>query len=561
METARRNNRCRGRFESLAQMAVLAGLFWAQAICAMPRCPWPPVPELAVPLYYETFDEDYFAGETNSDLAISGLVLEESWSGYALQRTGEAVVPFIVPALDSSGHTNITSDAGGTLRFWVRPYWSSGAGPGATATLLEFDAVSGAETAYAWSLQVSADGNTLALFTQTGAGVQEALEAAITWQSGISHNVVVNFNSQGTAIFLDGALVAQGAGVAAVPPSVGQLILGSAISGTNTAGADFDEFYSFGRWLTQTDVSLYLDFTASEAALGPISAQEQAQWGQRRRGLAQNTILSPGNVYDSDNATPCSPGGPVYITNLVASMDAYSNVTVSLEIQGGTNGVYYDLYTTANLAGAWTWLFPVLTCNTYVLSNQPPNVAFYALEGPAITAQPTNQTVLVGGTAIFSVAVSGTGPFTFQWQFNGTNLANGIITTVAGNGYAGYSGDSVQATNTSLNCPDGVAVDAYDNLFIADQNNQRIRKVTDSIITTVAGDGDDVLFGYGDGGKAIYASLNYPDGVAVDAYGNLFIADQNDQRIRKVATNGIITTVAGNEYGGYDFGGYCGDGG
>ena len=66
-----------------------------------------------------------------------------SWSGYALQRTGATVVPFVVPALDSDGHTNITSDTGGALRWWVRPYWSSGSGTGQPATLLEMDAVSG----------------------------------------------------------------------------------------------------------------------------------------------------------------------------------------------------------------------------------------------------------------------------------------------------------------------------------------------------------------------------------------------------------------------------------
>ena len=101
---------------------------------------------------------------------------------------------------------------------------------------------------------------------------------------------------------------------------------------------------------------------------------------------------------------------------------------------------------------------------------------------------------------------------------------NGIITTVAGNTTWDYSGDGGAATNASLNYPGGVAVDVSGNLFIADTYNHRIRRVnTNGIITTVAGNGT-VAYS-GDGGAATNASLDYPGGVAVDVSGNLFIAD------------------------------------
>jgi uncharacterized protein (TIGR03437 family) len=130
-----------------------------------------------------------------------------------------------------------------------------------------------------------------------------------------------------------------------------------------------------------------------------------------------------------------------------------------------------------------------------------------------------------------------------------------IITTVAGNGNYGFSGDGGPATSASLNSPYDVAVDAFGNLYIADTFNSRIRKVSASgIITTVAGNGNNDFSG--DGGQATFASLGRPEGVAVDASGNLFIADTENNRIRKVSPNGVITTVAGN--GNY---GFSGDGG
>jgi sugar lactone lactonase YvrE len=132
---------------------------------------------------------------------------------------------------------------------------------------------------------------------------------------------------------------------------------------------------------------------------------------------------------------------------------------------------------------------------------------------------------------------------------------SGVISTVAGNGIKGYGVDGVTATSVSLNGPNGVAVDAAGYIYITDDYNHRIRKVNPSgVISTVAGNG---IQGYsGDGDAATNASLNGPSGVSVDAAGNLYIADNGNHRIRKVTTSGVISTVAGN-----GIGGYSGDGG
>src|SRR5437867_370527 len=127
---------------------------------------------------------------------------------------------------------------------------------------------------------------------------------------------------------------------------------------------------------------------------------------------------------------------------------------------------------------------------------------------------------------------------------------DGIITTVAGSGTGGFSGDRGPAVSAQLNFPYSVAVDASGNLFIADTLNHRIRKVTpDGIITTVAGSGTGGFSG--DRGPAISAQLNSDWRGAVDGSGNLFIADTLNHRIRKVTPDGIITTVAGSGTGGF----------
>ena len=132
---------------------------------------------------------------------------------------------------------------------------------------------------------------------------------------------------------------------------------------------------------------------------------------------------------------------------------------------------------------------------------------------------------------------------------------NGVITTIAGNGVRGFTGDGGLAINAQLDYPTAVFADSSGNILIADQGNHRIRKINVAgIITTIVGNG---TYGInGDGGNATDAQLTYPSSVTEDVHGNIFITEWGNSRVRKIDTNGIINTVAGNGSDGFD-----GDGG
>ncbi len=126
------------------------------------------------------------------------------------------------------------------------------------------------------------------------------------------------------------------------------------------------------------------------------------------------------------------------------------------------------------------------------------------------------------------------------------NLATGIITTVAGTGISGFSGDNTLATSAHLNLPTALAIDTVGNLYLADTGNHRIRRIDTAtgIITTIAGIGTQGFSG--DQGPAISAAIDSPTGLALDAANNLYLADTHNHRIRRIdAATGIITTIAG----------------
>jgi sugar lactone lactonase YvrE len=265
------------------------------------------------------------------------------------------------------------------------------------------------------------------------------------------------------------------------------------------------------------------------------------------------------------------PAAPAPAFSVAAgSYQGAQTVSISDSVTGAT--VYYTTNGALPTASSSQYSGPI------TVSNSETIVATAIAPGYSVSAPATAQYVIDSSSAplIYTVAGNGTpgwsgdgGPATFaELAYPGQTALDSagnlyiadlynqvirkvaagtrVITTVAGNGTAGYSGDNGAATSAQLQFPSSVAVDNKGNLYIADNNNNVIRMVSAStgIITTIAGNGTG---GYGgDNGAATNAELSYPKSIAIDGAGNLLIADTYNERIRKVAVGtGVITTIAG----------------
>jgi trimeric autotransporter adhesin len=172
------------------------------------------------------------------------------------------------------------------------------------------------------------------------------------------------------------------------------------------------------------------------------------------------------------------------------------------------------------------------------IAGSPGNSGFAGDSGSAVGSQ-------LNGP--FGLAVDKSGTLYIADGLNNRvrKVAGGVITTVAGNGTAGFTGDNAAATSAELSNPTGVAVDSSGNLYIADSGNNVIRKVANGTITTFAGNNSTGPGYSGDGASATGAQLNNPVGVAVDASGNVYIADAGNNAVRQVGGGNIITAAVG----------------
>ncbi len=426
------------------------------------------------------------------------------------------------------------------------------------------------------------------------AGQSASLSVTATGTGTLSYqwySNATNSNSGGTMI--EGAT-----GATYAPPTAEASATYYYVVITNT-----DETATGNQTATATSDAVLVTVNALTNAAAPTITVQPAGATVNVGGSASLSVTATGTGTLSyqwySNATNSNSGG--------IAIDGATSATYAAPTAEASATYYYVVITNTDETATGNQTATATSDAVLVTVN-----ALTHAEAPTITTQPVGAMVNVGGSASLSVTATGTGTLSYQWYSNATNSnsdgtaidsatgttyaaptttagetyyyvvitntdetatgnqtatatsdavlvtvnASGpIITTIAGIGSGGYSGDGGPAKEARLNNPYGVAIDASGNLYIADYTNHRIRKVApDGTISTVAGTGSS---GYsGDGGPADQARLNSPAGIAADSSGNLYIADRYNNRIRKVAPDGTISTVAGT--GGA---GYSGDGG
>jgi alpha-tubulin suppressor-like RCC1 family protein len=357
--------------------------------------PWPPRPELIQWLHTETFDAAYRDGLTNAQVVLNGYTFDEDWSGYALQRAGP-VVPFLVPVVDGSGQTNLLTTAG-AIRFWFLPFWTSssvpgGLGSGAPAILLEIGVASVNQSVAIWSLQASADGSTLSLVAQSDSGPVPLLSTPISWQAGDWVLLTINYDASGIVLIEGDQEVAQTTATLVIPPAAGVLALGSTLTGSSSAGGDFEEFWTFAGPLDPWSVTTYYNGMEQRAVLGPVTQAEidaenealEADSAAQSPGIKGSPLAGGGPLWPDGDGGGCITGGPVYLTNVFVTDVTTQSCTVVLAVGGGTNGIAYCLYSATNLVAdltdpAWRFLQYVYACDVVTLSNQDLPQTFYVI--------------------------------------------------------------------------------------------------------------------------------------------------------------------------------------
>ena len=299
-----------------------------QQAYAKPRPTLPPWPSPGQ-TYHEGFDQPY---RMTTNQVADPTVWSESWSGWALERSGRnpQVAPWTVPMLSSNATWNLDPQRG-TLRMWYRPEYTSGSGPGHLARLLTLVSARDQAIALWWSLTVSADGSCLQLVCETTNGPAACASAPVSFQAGTWHMLTLGYTETNCAVFLDDQEVAVGGGLLTVPPAAApfsSLIIGSGLSGEVAAG-QIEEFAAFTgrpRSARQPVTAFGVDPVWEiqgcwarlnpVAQLGPITPEEEAttreQMVARRAALLTSRQTATETLAVNEGMLALDEGGTSY---------------------------------------------------------------------------------------------------------------------------------------------------------------------------------------------------------------------------------------------------------
>jgi len=332
---------------------------------------------------------------------------------------------------------------------------------------------------------------------------------------------------------------------------------------SGVSSASLTLYYAVDNGLGHTNPGIYVNGTALPNSTVPSSScvatgcaflQEQIYTDANIAPL----LVSGTNWIYFDAVNLGGPGGLIFSAVITYGASTGTPVAITNIIAGG-GGLVDGLATSVSLP------FPSSLAqdkngNVYIASEETAGI--YKLDASGqltvLAGNDLQNSIGDGASAVnaslnlpSAVAVDPAGNLLVAQGSNSAirkiDMGTGAITLVAGNESDGYSGDNGPATQGQLRAPEGVAVDANGNIFISDSGNNRIRRVdaNTGIITTIAGNGTPGFAG--DGGAAAAATISFPTGISVDSLGNIFFSDTGNRRVRRIDVNtGFISTVAGN---------------
>lgn len=312
-------------------MSIVPGSF------GRPRLALPPIPEGQLASWR-------FNGSLEPDSPVmlsSNLKTVESWSGYALEMTGTESRSFTVSSAFAG------KDAG-TIRFWFAPNWSSGAGPGGEARLLEFGEWNLTRAQAHGSLSISPQGTAIRFFVLSGTESVQIFRTSIDWCAGEWHQVAISWSSSGVVLHVDGKEAAEGLGVVLFPPAAlgaaSGFCLGSDVNGNHLAQGQFEELTSFARVCSDSELEEDFQRNATLAALGSITPEEEKAMFAAMAESAAQSSLGPESMGESSN-----DGCGIWL-----HIDPEPNDAVKLTLHNTTPGQPYEIWSTPTLASP-TW--------------------------------------------------------------------------------------------------------------------------------------------------------------------------------------------------------------
>jgi len=325
-----------------------------------------------------------------------------------------------------AGPTNLILNAPGSLTFWFAPEWATtNGGPGKWSQLIDVGEWSSNSSYGYWGLSVDPPGSNLCFVAQDGAGSTYGLSTPILWATNYFHYVAFTYSSTNVSMYVDGQLATNDPGGLSIWPSStaisGGVFFGSDTNGLMQANGLFDTIEAYSYPLASNDVQTIFNWGLSYYLMNPfdtamfniVSAPSNPS-----PGPAPDVITGQGNLLNIGSA-PCLGYNTnvVWITDITATNSPGGTMTVTFGIEGGTNGVFYDVFANSILSFGpngtnWAWMGQGQSCQMYELTNLPNTDCFLILGTP----QDSSGSDL---TDAYQLLVSKTNPYVTNSDFDG----------------------------------------------------------------------------------------------------------------------------------------------